>query len=350
MKGVKTIIENYKLICNLPEKTADLVSSVCKVSKPKASMILKEKEIIDRLVKTKKIDEEKIEEYKFAAKILFPGEFSVDEVLSDEEIFALEKLKFNKAARFLDNCKIPKKDIAAKLKCSVKKIEDELQNAIVIKGDDTADHLRTVSRVREFYEVYHNATIKEGAKALQMTNQELSDIVDELRLHNESVAVKRVPTEIERARLSKKIIELKSQDVSLSNKDIATKLNVPVSEVSKAIKKTLKDWQYERAENYDFYFKNTLTELQVIQAEALGRFKGSDKSSSRWLEIYLMASEKKIKMLGLNAPEKLDVQSNVFHATKEERDAVVAAYQATEIIDADFDKVEVTQEKKEEFS
>jgi len=348
LEKIKKIIENYKLISNLPQATTTGVSSVCKVSEPDAAKILKEKELIDDLVQFKKTNQKK-DDCHFAARILFPGEFSFKDILKEKEIDQLEVLKFNQAVHLLKQENLSKTEISEKLNTPLRRIEEIQSSGLIVYGEDTGSYLRRAAQVREFYGVYQNATLKEGAKALQMTNQELIDIIDDLRSCGEKIQLKRLPTEMERAQLSGKVVEMKSKDVSLSNRDIALQLDVPVSEVSKAIKKTLKDWQIERAENLDFYFKNTLSELHLIQDEAITRFKSSDRSSSRWLEIYLMASEKKIKMLGLNAPEKVDIQGNLYHATKEERDAVVAAYQATEIIEADFENVEITQEKKEEL-
>jgi uncharacterized protein YpuA (DUF1002 family) len=46
-------------------------------------------------------------------------------------------------------------------------------------------------------------------------------------------------------------------------------------------------------------------------------------------------------MLGLKAPERVDINKNVT-VTKEHRDQIVNAFMATETIDVDFEKIEVT--------
>jgi len=64
----------------------------------------------------------------------------------------------------------------------------------------------------------------------------------------------------------------------------------------------------------------------------MDRFYASPQSSSRWLEIRQMGIEKKIRMLGLNAPSEIMINQNVNVQSKEEKDAIVDAYFATEEI------------------
>jgi hypothetical protein len=65
----------------------------------------------------------------------------------------------------------------------------------------------------------------------------------------------------------------------------------------------------------------------------MDRFQASPSSSSRWLEIKQMGVEKKIKMLGLNAPAEYRIAQNISVESKEDKDAIIEAFLATNMLD-----------------
>lgn len=201
--------------------------------------------------------------------------------------------------------------------------------------------LKKENRIREFFELYPYSTITESAKALRMSNKEVRVIIEDLTKHGEVIKYNNSPRPLEYEEKKLDVVNLKKGDPTISDKDISETLGISINQVRQAIADTIRLWQMEKAQSYDFYSHKMMTELEEVKRLTLERHNAANNSSSRWLEIYLQASEKQISMLGLKAPEKVDITKNV-SVTKEHRDRVAEAFMATEAIDVDFKKIEVT--------
>jgi len=233
-------------------------------------------------------------------------------------------------------------EIAAHLNLPIKQVKGCLQKLPAIQdGVPEFELLRRESHVREFFNLYPYSTVSEGAKALRMSTKETRVIVEDLIKHGEMIKFNNVPRPLEYEERKSKVIALKRNDPTLTEKDISLELEISVSQVRQAIQDTIRMWQVEKVINFEFYSLNMMQELKEIKDAAMDRHKASDGSSSRWLEIVLIAAQKEIDMLGLKAPERVDINKKIT-ITKEQRDSVVDAYMATDSIDVDFERIEVT--------
>ena len=129
------------------------------------------------------------------------------------------------------------------------------------------------------------------------------------------------------------VINYKQKNPYASPRSIAKKFGLQPTQVSHIIESTAEEWKREKLKSYEFYFKGVLDELELITQYCYERFHASDRSSSRWLEIAQNNTEKKIKLLGLNAPAQVNIQQHVQIETKAERDGIIDAFLATDMID-----------------
>jgi len=256
--------------------------------------------------------------------------------------FELDEIKTRAAVFKASENHLLDHEIAAQIGVPIKQVKAYLQNLPVANPKTPQfEFLRRESHVREFFNVYPYSTISEASKALKMSVKETRVIVEDLIKHGEIIKFNNMPRPLEFEERKLMVIELKKQNPGLSEKEISLQLGISISQVRQAIQDTIRIWQMEKVVSYDFYSLNMLEELNEIKKEAMERHKASNASSSRWLEIFLIASQKQIDMLGLKAPEKIDINKKVV-VSKEQRDSVVDAYMATETLDVEFEKIEVT--------
>lgn len=201
--------------------------------------------------------------------------------------------------------------------------------------------LKKENRIREFFDLYPYSTITEAAKALRMGNKEIRVIIEDLTRYGEVIKYNNSPRPLEYEKKKLDVVNLKKNDPTLSEKEISETLGISIHQVRQAMADTIRLWQMEKVQAYEFYSHKTMTELEEVKRLTIERHKAANNSSSRWMEIYLQAIEKQINMLGLKAPERVDINKNVT-VTKEHRDQIVNAFMATETIDVDFEKIEVT--------
>lgn len=207
--------------------------------------------------------------------------------------------------------------------------------------------MKQEEEIREFFRQYPYSTIRDAARQLKMSARTMRIIVDSMRASGEEIKFNNVPVAMEREEIRKRVLEIKKEDPALTNSQVSLHLGVSMAEVKRAIKDALMVWQIEKADNYEFYFQKTLGELNDVRAECWQQHnngKGDDgkgKVSSRWMEIALQAQEKQINMLGLKAPERVDIRQDIV-VSKQERDRLVSAALATDSVDVDFDLIEVT--------
>jgi len=136
------------------------------------------------------------------------------------------------------------------------------------------------------------------------------------------------------------IIEFKMKNPYATPVSIAKTFNVDPKLVRNAIDEVSEQWRQEKRRSHEFHFKRILDELTEIKDGAMRRFNNSDKSSSKWLEVALIGVEKEVKMLGLNAPTELNIQQDVNVHSKEEKDAVIEAYFATDDFSGEMKKID----------
>ena len=135
------------------------------------------------------------------------------------------------------------------------------------------------------------------------------------------------------------IVESRRRAVALLMKDnpymtqasIARKLKTSTTNINDDVKAITTRMRREQAEGYEIYREKTLQEIAAIKQRCLDRYDGNiKKASSRWLEVWLQAVEKEAKLLGLNAPERKIIDTEITVQSKEERDAVIDAYIVSE--------------------
>jgi len=114
---------------------------------------------------------------------------------------------------------------------------------------------------------------------------------------------------------------------------VARKFDTTETKIITILDAAAEQYRIEKVRSYEFYFKRVLDEIDEVGDLCMERFEASPNTSSRWLEIRQMGLEKKIKMLGLNAPAELHVKQDVNVTSKEERDAILDAFLATDMID-----------------
>ena len=129
------------------------------------------------------------------------------------------------------------------------------------------------------------------------------------------------------------IVAYKEKNLYAAPRYIAKEFNTTEHRVLGILNSTAEQYREEKVRSYELYFKAMLDEIDEVGRFCIERFMASPNSSSRWLEIKQMGLEKKIRMLGLNAPAELRVQQDIQVHTKEDRDAIVTAYMETQMLD-----------------
>jgi len=133
-------------------------------------------------------------------------------------------------------------------------------------------------------------------------------------------------------KLRRDVIQFKEKNMYATPKILAAEFGITEKQVIGILYNASEEYRQEKIRSYELYFKRTLEELDEVGDLCMNRFLASPQSSSRWLEIRQMGIEKKIRMLGLNAPTEVLLNQNVNVKSKEEKDAIVDAYFATEEI------------------
>ncbi len=115
----------------------------------------------------------------------------------------------------------------------------------------------------------------------------------------------------------------------LPQQQIAEQLNISQATVSRDIAYLTKEWEKEASADIKKIRARELTELDVIEREAAIEFRKS--RHPRWLDVRLKTKHLRSKLLGINAPEKIDLSGEV--KTKTEIDL-------SNISDDDLEKLE----------
>jgi len=128
------------------------------------------------------------------------------------------------------------------------------------------------------------------------------------------------------------IVAYKEKNPYSTPKMLAVKFNTTQDKIFAILDVAAEQYRVEKIRSYEFYFKGVLDEIDNVGELCMERFAASPASSSRWLEIKQMGIEKKIKMLGLNAPSEVRIHQSIQIESKEDKDAIIEAYMATDLL------------------
>lgn len=331
-----TMIDKELYEVDLLKREVEIIYSILGIldDQPDASMPFFEKEL--------KFSVNQVDYYFAAIQILYPGKVKVRHLLGSDvlELFAKKKKKC--AIRYLANQSISMLSIAETLNVEVSEIKDIVSNVpALIEENKIVVNLKDEATVRDFFTIHPHSTLRESAKLLQLSPQRLRTIVNKLRFAGEDIKANDTSPAIEREVLGARVINLKINEPSLTTTEISLKLGLSIQEVKRAINDMVRIWQVEKAESYEFHFAKTSSSLDEIKTEAWKQHNAASHPSSRWMEMILSATEKQITMHGLKAPEKLDIRQDI-RLTKVERDSVIDAAMASNIIDINYENIQVT--------
>ncbi len=205
-----------------------------------------------------------------------------------------------------------------------------------------ANTMELNNNIRDFFTLFPYSTVKEAARAIKKSTQEIRIAAETLRNNGEDIKFNNTPVIMEREQISREIIKVKTEEPALTIHEISRKLGISISEVNLAIKNMIYTWKSEKADNYDFYLHRTSSSIDLIEDEAWKQHNnGGARPSSRWLEIALMAIEKRIAIHGLKAPEKIDI-TNRDARSKQERDNIIDVAFEADVLDIDTSKIQIT--------
>jgi len=110
--------------------------------------------------------------------------------------------------------------------------------------------------------------------------------------------------------------------------EIAQMLGVDRSTITKDIKAIQKEWKAEALDNLHIVRLRELADLDDMERiciERLEKLAKNPHQGSRWMEERRKIKERRSKLLGLDAEQKMSVKRELTIITKEKRDQVVLA-------------------------
>ena len=197
---------------------------------------------------------------------------------------------------------------------------------------DFLTDLRLQKKITKWYNAHPYASLRSAKEALDlpMTTTVLKNGIKSMIDAGHKIPCMTETDPLQMEKQKKSIIEYKTQNPYATPAHIGVVFGVSPKLVTKVIEETALQWKQDKIKSYEFHFRQTAEEIRKVKEECMKRFVENPKSSSRWAEIILMGIEKETRMLGLNAPAELHVQNDVNIQSKEEKDAVLDAYFATE--------------------
>jgi len=123
------------------------------------------------------------------------------------------------------------------------------------------------------------------------------------------------------------IAKRKLEDPFISTLELAHEMNVTITTIQGDLEAICETWKEQRSDSFEMYLKYVLNELKVIKEESWKRFKGDTRSSSRWLEINIMALDREMKLLGLGNTQRIEMVTKNETVSKADRDAIIDAYE-----------------------
>ena len=182
----------------------------------------------------------------------------------------------------------------------------------------------------EFILRYPNIETKDVAKHFDVTEIEMSSYLRTLEVNSVFLPTK-FKKQIEKDKFKDKIIQIKEKNPFITVKEISVMLEAPKLKVTNAIHEICTEWKEQRADSFEIYLKYVLKELKNIKDESWKRFRATERPSSRWLEINIMAVDREMKLLGLGNTSKIEISSIEQKVSKQERDAVMEAWEKSKM-------------------
>jgi hypothetical protein len=218
--------------------------------------------------------------------------------------------------------------------------------AVIRNKDLQIEELRNINKVKSFFSKYPYASVAEASKTLDLSNKDIRKIINQAESEGEVIKYSNVLRSIEYETLKKKIIGIKMEDPMISDQELAYNLEVPLVIVKKAIQEAVQMMKIENAQNFAFMAHQSAQTFKLVEDEAYTRHKATKNSSSEWLKIMISARMAIVELYGLKEPEKVDILHQFEHSTKEERDAMVESWYATDALDIDFKRIEAKTEEE----
>jgi hypothetical protein len=303
-------------------------------------------------VSVKKISEceENYELFLVLMLTFYPNNFFFEDVFIEDICSGLLEEKVNVAIETNLASGMPYEEIKKRLGIKEEAFGESSVPAIIRSKDLEIQSLRNINQVRTFFAKYPYASIAEAAKTLKLKNKEIRKIINDLESEGEVVKYSNVLRTTEYEAIKKQIIEIKMEDPMLSDQELAYQLQLPINIVRAAVQEAVRIMKMENAQNFAFMAHQSANVFKTIEEEAYKRHKATQNSSSEWLKIMVSARTAIVELYGLKEPEKIDVLHEFQHSSKEEKQALLDAYFATDVIDVDCKQIEMkTEEGKEDF-
>lgn len=293
-------------------------------------------------------EEKSNEEVVFLLSLLYyPSFFSYGDIFFDDIASGLFDEKINVAIQKNLEAGMPYEAIKEKLKLECESHGESSVPAIIRSKDLQIEELRNINNVKAFFGQYPYASVAEAAKTLNLKNKDVRRIINQAESEGEVIKYSNALRTIEYETLKKQVIEIKMGDPMVSDGELAFQLEVPVTTVKKAIQETVQMMKIENAQNFAFMSHQSAQQFKLVEDEAYKRHMATKNSSSEWLKIMIGARQAIVDLYGLKEPEKIDILHQIQHKSKEEKDAMVAAWYATDSLDINYKLIESKEEEDE---
>jgi DNA-binding transcriptional regulator YhcF (GntR family) len=304
------------------------------------------KEAIEKLSEEKSYEEI----FFFLSLLQYPSTFSYSDIFFDDIAKGLSEEKINVAIQKNLETGMPYDSIKKKLKLDCESHGESSVPAIIRSKDLQIEELRNINKVKAFFGQFPYASVAEAAKTVGITNKAVREIINQAEAEGETIKYSNALRTIEYEMMKKQIIELKMEDPMISDGELAYQLEVPVTTVKKAIQEAVQMMKIENAQNFAFMAHQSAQQFKLVEDEAYKRHKATKNSSSEWLKIMVSTRQAIVELYGLKEPEKIDILHQIQHQSKEEKDAMVEAWYATDALDINHKLIEATKNPEGEES
>ncbi len=286
----------------------------------------------------------------FLSLLYYPNTFCYDDLFFEDIAKGLAEEKTTVAIQKNLEAGMPYEEIKIKLDLDAQPHGESSVPAIIRSKDLQIEELRNINNVKAFFAQHPYASVAEAAKTLNLKNKDIRKIINQAEAEGETIKYSNVLRTIEYETLKKQIIQLKMEDPMISDNELAYQLEAPLVTIKKAIQEAVQMMKIENAQNFAFMAHQSAKSFKLVEDEAYKRHKATKNSSSEWLKIMVSARQAIVDLYGLKEPEKIDILHQLQGSSKEERDAMVEAWYATDALDIDFKQIEAkTEEADEKF-
>ncbi len=129
------------------------------------------------------------------------------------------------------------------------------------------------------------------------------------------------------AQRRRKLIDLIRENPDYNTRELAEVLGVNKGTVSRDLKKINEELNMQTTEDFMIHRNRILNEIHIhkkLCMERLQKLHHSPHQGSRWMEEWSKLLEKEIRILGVNAPDKMMIKHSQ-ELTKEQKDAATNA-------------------------